>query len=170
MEQNLIKNTNKFDFFPIFQICSLHEEGLISIWTILDNKNLNFDSDQSNISPWSRVKLVLSTSVDLRHKFNGSKRRKSQFEKTRSYFENDIFSDDVLKELNDKNEVENESTQRYVRMTDFEINAEGFYIGTNKNFIYFIPKSMKIGNFRKIIVDESKNSIYIKCIFKLFLF
>lgn len=64
----------------------------------------------------------------------------------------------MLKELNDNSDVEKESNQRDVRMTDFEINAEGFYIGTNKNFIYFLPKSLKIGNSRKIIVDESKNS------------
>lgn len=140
-----------------FQICSLHEEGLITIWTILEIKKLNFDADQLNISPWSRIKLVRSNSIDLRQKLNSAKRRKSQFEKTRSYFENDIFSDDVLKELNDNSDVEKESNQRDVRMTDFEINAEGFYIGTNKNFIYFLPKSLKIGNSRKIIVDESKN-------------
>lgn len=139
-----------------FQICSLHEEGLITIWTILEIRNLNFDADQLNISPWSRIKLVRSTSIDLRHKLNSAKRRKSQFEKTRSYFENDIFSDDVLKELNNNSDVEKESNEKDVRMTDFEINTEGFYIGTNKNFIYFLPKSLKIGNSRKIIVDESK--------------
>lgn len=139
-----------------FQICSLHEEGLITIWTILEIRNLNFDADQLNISPWSRIKLVRSTSIDLRHKLNSAKRRKSQFEKTRSYFENDIFSDDVLKELNNNSDVEKESNEKDVRMTDFEINTEGFYIGTNKNFIYFLPKSLKIGNSRKIILDESK--------------
>lgn len=130
---------------------------MISIWTILDTKNINFDSDQLNISPWSRIKFVRSTSIDLRQKFNTLKRRKSQFEKTRSYFENDIFSDDVLKELNGNSDVEKELNQRDVRMTDFEINSEGFYIGTNKNFIYFLPKSLKIENSRKIILDESKN-------------
>lgn len=151
----------------------MHEFGILTIWTFLHTTNKwNFDTSLSmsenridHQSPWSAIKLIQSNSIDLQciiMQSSNKKRPKSGFDKTRSYFESNLFSDAALRELQ---EINNEDglplmDVRDFRCTDLAIDSDGFCVATNKRYLIFGQKSMHPDSIRKTIIDESMFIFY----------
>lgn len=88
-------------------MCSLHECGLLILWTVLCNTAIT-STDLMNKriehqSLWSKVKLIQNKVIDLsasvRQMFqlkNVRRPTSKSFDKTRSYFESELFSDAAL--------------------------------------------------------------------------
>lgn len=153
------------------QICSLHENGMITIWTILTLSNLmqddNLDSKRMYYSkPGSNVRLVKNLIIDL----NPSpiekhvNVRKSSFEKTRYYFENDLFDDKVLRELqeidtskvNQKDKLLRDDGQMFC---DFEVDNKEFLVATDSNYVVAKSRINFNAKERKIAIVEDSNAI-----------
>ena len=150
------------------QICSLHENGTITIWTILMSSTAMQDENLDGkrmyfLKPGSHVKLVKNLIIDLNpspiEKLPDV--RKSSFEKTRYYFENDLFDDKVLRELQkiDTTKVSQKDKlvrDEYQRFCDFEVDYKEFLVTTDSNYVLgksrinFNAKERKIG-----IVEDS---------------
>lgn len=112
----------------------------------------------------SKIKLVKNLSIDLmkftKSDTNESPRKKSAFEKTRYYFENDLFSDKVLRELQ---EIDTEKLQRnknlirydFIRAIGFEINYNELFVASDSNYIVALSRLCLGDKARKIITNES---------------
>lgn len=87
-------------------------------------------------------------------------RRKSAFDKTRYYFENDLFSDKVLRELQ---EIDTEKLQRsknilrddFIRAIDFEINFNELFVASDSNYVVALSRLCLGDKARKIITNDS---------------
>jgi len=153
------------------QFCSLHENGFLSVWTLLQLDN--FDDDVRKLEMdfthnGSNVKLIKNMSIDLnqflRNNSNEDEkvaRKKSAFEKTRYYFQNDLFSDKVLKELQ---EIDTDRLQRSKNFmyrnemftaTSFDLNYNELFISSDTNFIVAMSRLCLGDKARKIITNES---------------
>lgn len=121
-------------------------------------KDLNFTYSQS------KIRLVKNLSIDLM-KFTtvettGSPRKKSAFEKTRYYFENDLFSDKVLRELQ---EIDSEKLQRnknlirddFIRAIGFEVHYNELFVASDSNYVLALSRLCLGDKARKIITNES---------------
>lgn len=93
-----------------------------------------------SIEPLIRLRLARPTS--------------SAFEKTRSYFENDLFNDTALRELQELNRVETKCLTDFT-FTTMELTHEGILIATNANFLLFGRKSFKNEKFRRLKIDSN---------------
>lgn len=149
------------DAYP--QICSLHEFGMLTIWTILKT-NLHSTYSEScterkidHRSPWNKIQLIQSNIMDLASiNLNKKVRPKSGFEKKKLYFESNLFSDAALRELHDFDAQKGFSDQSETfRCVDLEYHDDGAVIATNKSFLFFVPISLNKDGLRKIFVDES---------------
>ena len=169
MESDVLWNNILLNSFykNTFQICSLHAFGIITIWTILPTsipdsskttwstiKNLKIDHQ----SPWSKIKIIQSNSIDLRSIILTSKRAKrpkSGFDKTRSYFESNLFTDAALQELheNDKSSSSDQVTRAF-RCTAFEFSLDKFFVATNWKFLIFGMKSLHQSGTTKVLINE----------------
>ncbi|KAG5680183.1 hypothetical protein PVAND_009708 [Polypedilum vanderplanki] len=154
------------------QIASLHENGVMSIWTLLQTENVDHDREKSDmdfIDASSKVKLIKNLSIDLT-KFtkndedeNNSKsaRKKSAFDKTRYYFENDLFSDKVLRELQEI-DIERLNKSKKLAFRDdnftaisFDVNFNELFVASDSNFIVALSRLCLGDKARKIITSES---------------
>lgn len=103
--------------------------------------------------------LIQDSIIDFRssNKISQHSKNKSFYTKTLSYFENDIFNDKVLKELQtwDSQRVDmNYIVQCKCFVVDRNSN---FFIATNRNFIYFCTQSTTITeNVKTIMIDECR--------------
>lgn len=103
--------------------------------------------------------LIQDSIIDFRssNKMNQLSKNKSFYTKTLSYFENDIFDDKVLKELQtwDSQSVD---TNYIVRYKCFIVDRNSnFFIATNRNFIFFCTQSTTItDNAKTIMIDECR--------------
>lgn len=152
------------------QICSLHENGMITIWTILMMNNAmqndNLDSKRMYfLKSGSNVRLVKNLTIDLNPSptVKIENVRKSSFEKTRYYFENDLFDDKVLRELqeidtakvNQKDKLLREDSQMFC---DFEVDNKEFLVATDSNYVLAKSRMNFNAKDRKIaIVEDSTN-------------
>lgn len=80
----------------------------------------------------------------------------SAFDKTRSYFESELLSDNALRELQQMNSIESKLVTGF-RCTALEMTKEGILIVTNENFLFFGRKSFKNESFRRIQIDSDAN-------------
>lgn len=135
-------------------------EKLVKIYLILfTGKNeLNFTCNNS------KVKLVRNLSIDLT-KFNKKDaeiqtRKKSAFEKTKYYFENDLFSDKILQELQ---EIDTDKLSRnksairdeVIRVIGFDVNYNELFIASDSNHIVALSRLCLGDKARKIVTNES---------------
>lgn len=153
--------------FPNFhpQFASLHDSGILTIWTLVNLEDTKWtflrpnkidNSKMEYNSPSARFKLTQSAVYNLRDYLSQkSSRPKSSFDKTRSYFENDLFSDNALKELQETNNKPS-SDLSGLRFTGFDVGIERIYISTNRDFIISCTKTLKPEKFRKIVFENSK--------------
>lgn len=164
----------KIDNFPL-QMCSLHECGLLILWTVLINTTgIYTDLSHKRIdhqSIWSKVKLIQNKAIDLRSsvrqmiQLKMSRPTSKSFDKTRSYFESELFSDSALQELHEMNAIEEKIVTTF-RCTAIELTNEGILISTNENFLLFGRKSFKNESFRRIQIDSNK-SVRVECMIAL---
>lgn len=156
-------------------MCSLHECGLLILWTVLSN-TMGAYSDLMNKridhqSIWSKVKLIQNKVIDLRASVRQMTQLKltrptsKSFDKTRSYFESELFSDAALQELHLMNSDEEKILTNF-RCTAIELTSDGILISTNENFLLFGRKSFKNESFRRIQIDSSK-SVRVECMVAL---
>lgn len=124
-------------------------------FTIADINSTRIDHQ----SAWSRVKLTHSKTIDLRQSIETfvskkvRKRPKSGFEKTKSYFNSDLFNDTALQELQENNQNEDKLLTKFCCVA-LELSADGVFVATNENFLLFGRKSFKTDAFRKIQIDD----------------
>lgn len=157
-------------------MCSLHECGLLILWTVLCNTS-NTYTDQMNKriehqSLWSKVKLIQNKVIDLsasvRQMFQLKNLRRptsKSFDKTRSYFESELFSDAALQELHRMNTDECKLLTTF-RCTAIELTSDSILISTNENFLLLGRKSFKNESFRRIQIDSSK-AVRVECMLSL---
>jgi hypothetical protein len=123
-----------------------------------DKSSLNFTHNNS------KIKLVKNLSIDLakftQNEQENQPRKKSAFDKTRYYFENDLFSDKVLKELQ---EIDTEKLHRnrnairdeFVRATGFDANFNELFIASDSNYLIALSRLCLGEKARKIFTNES---------------
>lgn len=123
----------------------------------LSSGGITAASSNENLSPWARVKLIQSSIVSLRDYLESkSLQQKSHFDKTKTLFQNNIYSDEALREvLHDNNSV-TETSSLGLRFSALECNSEHIYVATNRNFILACSKTLKPERFRRIAINESK--------------
>lgn len=145
------------------QVCSLYVTGLLVLWSVLETSatNSNIELTEKRIdhqSEWSCVKLIQNKLVDLRPRVQSStyfslfRPNSSSFDKTRSYFESDLFNDAALQELQTTNKIEGKHLTNF-RCVALELTHDGILIATNENFILFGRKTMRSETFQKLQID-----------------
>uniref|UniRef100_A0A1B0CNK3 Uncharacterized protein n=1 Tax=Lutzomyia longipalpis TaxID=7200 RepID=A0A1B0CNK3_LUTLO len=142
------------DFSPI-QVCSLHEDGILIIWLLIETSSAEptFSINASaHDHAFSKAKLVQSNLFDLRPFLMEDRTTKSNFERRLSYFEGDLFSDTALKELQDKDGEKDSNSE--ILCTDFEALTEGYFVATNRPFLLYFNKSPKKDCIVKIPVED----------------
>lgn len=160
-------NLNRCNIFICSQLCSLHECGLLVLWSVL-NKSTGDNSLQNrkridHQSTWSTVKLTQTKVLDLRPIFGqtlksmNSRPTSSEFNKTRSYFENELYSDLALQQLHEMN-TDKVKLLTSFRCTSLEITNSGILIATNENFFLYARKSFRDNMVRCIQIDGSASA------------
>lgn len=86
---------------------------------------------------------------------SNSFRPRSGYEKTRSYFESNLFSDSALQQLHAINGKHDDPLQSPILCLALEFTNDAFYVATNKKFILFGTKSFHKDAIRKIVVDQT---------------
>lgn len=152
-----------------FQFVSLHESGLLTVWTLVPTSETTFNLVQAehndkvkysakfeqvfdSLSPWARVKLIQSSVANIK-KFLETKsaRSQSRFDKTKDFFQKNIYSDKSLRELTDS---PLEVGMQGIRFTSLECGSENVFICTNRNFVLMCSKTLKINKLKHIFIDE----------------
>lgn len=151
------------------QICSLHKNGTIIIWTISRMQTESFDGRKKAELDYthakSRVKLIKNISIDLNaasSKAMGKEnvKRKSAFEKTRYYFENDLFSDKVLRELQEIDssrltKAKMPADDELMRFNTFTASLNEIFVASDMNYIVAISRLNLGDKTRKIVTNDS---------------
>ncbi|KMY94214.1 uncharacterized protein Dsimw501_GD15432 [Drosophila simulans] len=141
------------------QYASLNDSGLLTMWTLVEGASSSNSNEFS--SPWARVKLLQSGSCDLRSYLERRllKSHQSAYEKTKSLFQGNIYSDDVLRELNETQTLttalQGQGLQG-LRFTSIDTGSELIYVCTNRNFVLCCTRSLKTERFSRIAVNESR--------------
>ncbi|KAH8319687.1 hypothetical protein KR074_003871, partial [Drosophila pseudoananassae] len=141
------------------QYASLNDSGLLTMWTLVEGSASNNTNEFS--SPWARVKLLQSGICDLRNYLQRRllKSNQSAYEKTKSLFQGNIYSDDLLRELNEtqtlSNALQGQGLQG-LRFTSIDTGSELIYVCTNRNFVLCCTRSLKTERFSRIAVNESR--------------
>lgn len=85
-------------------------------------------------------------------------RPKSAFQKTRSYFESNLFSDSALQELNNISNVRSINSSDDVvplRCVDLEVIADRYYVATNKKYLIAGTESLHKDSMRRIAINNN---------------
>lgn len=146
------------------EIACLYENGTITTWIIVE---------QSSVG--EKYKLIFNTEICSNEtKAVSQVKPKTKFEKTVGYFENDLFSDDALRELQSKDEKEQRAGGSYFVCTDMDVIDGSFLVATNKNFILivsrgnsktvqkiFVPEASRVVSVTKILVVAKGKKVLI---------
>lgn len=89
----------------------------------------------------------------------------ASFEKTRSYFENDLFTDTALHELQLNNENDTRQLSD-VNCLELEVNDGGIFIASSENFIIYGRRTLKLNTFKKWQISDKKN-VHVEYFLKL---
>lgn len=171
LPQREIKNSSSmFSQSLASQICSLHRSGSVVIWTITRSQHetaeklfpQRTDLDYTHVT--SRVKLIKNVTIDLNatSKSIGKEnpRRKSAFEKTRYYFENDLFNDKVLRELQEIDtsrliKTKNPFDDDLMRFDHCTVSLNEILVASDLNYIVAISRLNLADKTRKIFTSTS---------------
>lgn len=154
------------------QFCSIHQSGIVIMWSvakivddeklILSGKFKNFNMDFLHLK--SRVRLLKNIVIDLnsqpKEMSAKMKRKKSAFEKTRYYFENDLFNDKALQELQEINTSPTGKTQNdipHFSICDASFNE--IFAASDLNYILAISRLNFIDSRKIFTSDFNSNSI-----------
>lgn len=141
------------------QYAALNDSGLLTMWTLVEGASSSNTNEFS--SPWARVKLLQSASCDLRSYLERRllKSNTSAYEKTKSLFQGNIYSDDLLRELNEtqtlSTALQGQGLQG-MRFTSIDAGSDLIYVCTNRNFVLCCTRSLKPERFTRIAVNESR--------------
>ncbi|KAH8280596.1 hypothetical protein KR018_012054, partial [Drosophila ironensis] len=141
------------------QYASLNDSGLLTMWTLVEGGSSGNANEFS--SPWARVKLLQSASCDLRAYVERRllKTHQSAYEKAKSLFQGNIYSDDLLRELNETQTLttalQGQGLQG-LRFTSIDTGSDLIYVCTNRNFVLCCTRSLKPERFSRIAVNESR--------------
>ncbi|KAH8348515.1 hypothetical protein KR084_008170, partial [Drosophila pseudotakahashii] len=141
------------------QYASLNDSGLLTMWTLVEGASSSNSNEFS--SPWARVKLLQSASCDLRSYLERrlQKSNQSAYEKTKSLFQGNIYSDDLLRELNETQTLTTalqDHGLQGLRFTSIDTGSDLIYVCTNRNFVLCCTRSLKTERFSRIAVNESR--------------
>lgn len=150
------------------------------MWSILETTSTNFNAELTDKridhqSGWSNVKLIQSKLIDLRpnvQSWNGFSPflpASSSFDKTRSYFEIDLFNDAAFHELQTARQMDSKYNAD-LRCVGLEVTRDGILIATNDNFILFGRKTMRCETFEKLQIDNDDHNDRIDALFALTLY
>ncbi|XP_017033468.1 uncharacterized protein [Drosophila kikkawai] len=145
--------------FKEVQFAALNDSGLLTMWTLVEGASSSNTNEFS--SPWARVKLLQSASCDLRSYLERRllKSNTSAYEKTKSLFQGNIYSDDLLRELNETQTLttalQGQGLQG-MRFTSIDTGSDLIYVCTNRNFLLCCTRSLKPERFTRIAVNESR--------------
>lgn len=150
------------------------------LWSVLETSatTLNIELTEKRIdhqSEWSNVKLIQNKLIDLRPHaqssthFRQSRPTSSSFDKTRSYFESDLFEDAALQELQSTNQMYRKCSTNF-RCVALELTRDGILIATNENCILFGRKTMRSETFHKLQIDTVDHNGRIDALLALALF
>lgn len=112
-------------------------------------------------SPWARVKLLQAASCDLRDYLERRllKRNQSAYDKTKSLFQGNVYSDELLRELNETQTLANafaDQGLQGLRFSNIDAGSELIYVCTNRNFVLCCTRSLKTERFTRIALHESR--------------
>lgn len=141
------------------QICSLHENGLMTVWTIVKKQTQEASDDSSLLTPFSRIKLIKNLTINLNNTLSQSLKaqsaaRKSSFDKTRYYFESDIFSDKILKELQQLDNGKVGGRDETLNFSCLDISIDDYFVATDSNYVMALSNFDQQAASRKIGVDD----------------
>nr|XP_016929665.1 uncharacterized protein LOC108009657 [Drosophila suzukii] len=141
------------------QYASLNDSGLLTMWTLVEGASSSNSNEFS--SPWARVKLLQSASCDLRSYLERRllRSKQSAYEKTKSLFQGNIYSDDLLRELNETQTLTTalqDQGLQGMRFTSIDTGSDLIYVCTNRNFVLCCTRSLKTERFSRIAVNESR--------------
>ncbi|XP_017049798.1 uncharacterized protein LOC108093932 [Drosophila ficusphila] len=141
------------------QYASLNDSGLLAMWTLVEGASSHNGNEFS--SPWARVKLLQSARCDLRSYLERRllKSNQSGYEKTKSLFQGNIYSDDLLRELNETQTLSTalqDQGLQGLRFTSIDTGSDLIYVCTNRNFVLCCTRSLKTERFSRIAVNESR--------------
>ncbi|KAH8362369.1 hypothetical protein KR200_012127 [Drosophila serrata] len=145
--------------FKDVQYAALNDSGLLTMWTLVEGASSSNTNEFS--SPWARVKLLQSACCDLRGYLERRllKSNTSAYEKTKSLFQGNIYSDDLLRELNETQTLttalQGQGLQG-MRFTSIDTGCDLIYVCTNRNFVLCCTRSLKPERFTRIAVNESR--------------
>lgn len=122
------------------------------------SKSSKISSSFEYSSPWAKVKLIQSAICNLRQYLERSIfKTQSAFDKTKSLFQNNIFSDELLREFSETTLDSSYSAgMQGLRFTGLDVGTDKIYISLNRNFILACSKSLKMERFRKIKLNEGR--------------
>lgn len=151
------------------QVCSLHKNGVIVIWTVsraqveatesASKAGLDYRHLKSRISLTKSITINLNSPGKIPEK--ASVKRKSAFEKTRYYFENDLFSDKVLRELQeiDTNRLVKAKSplddDELMKFHDCAISLNEIFAASDLNYILAVSRLNLGDQTRKIFTNHS---------------
>jgi len=112
-------------------------------------------------SPWARVKLLQAASCDLRDYLERRllKRSQSGYEKTRSLFQGNVYSDELLRELDETQTLTTalaDQGLQGLRFSGIDAGSDLVYVCTNRNFVLCCTRSLKTERFTRIGLHESR--------------
>lgn len=112
-------------------------------------------------SPWARVKLLQAASCDLRDYLERRllKRNQSAYDKTKSLFQGNVYSDELLRELNETQTLATafaDQGLQGLRFSSIDVGSELIYVCTNRNFVLCCTRSLKTDRFTRIGLHESR--------------
>lgn len=151
------------------QICSLHKNGSIVIWTIsrtqVDDQATLRKTYLDFLHIKSRVRLVKNFTIHLNKSVVESKqlnvKTKSAFERTRYYFENDLFSDKVLRELQEIDTSRLSKAQalcsddELMKFNDCDVSINEILVASDMNFILAVSRLSLGDQSRKLFTNDS---------------
>ncbi|XP_022227178.2 uncharacterized protein LOC111077282 [Drosophila obscura] len=144
------------------QYASLNDSGLLTMWTLVEGASSAGSSGSNEYSsPWARVKLLQSASCDLRGYLERRLLRSNQsaYEKTKSLFQGNVYSDDLLRELNEtqtlSTALQGQGLQG-LRFTSIDTGSDLIYVCSNRNFVLCCTRSLKTERFSRIAVNECR--------------
>lgn len=112
-------------------------------------------------SPWAKVKLLQAASCDLRDYLERRllKRNQSAYDKTKSLFQGNVYSDELLRELNETQTLATafaDQGLQGLRFSSIDAGSELIYVCTNRNFVLCCTRSLKTERFTRIGLHESR--------------
>ncbi|XP_063703862.1 uncharacterized protein LOC134833473 [Culicoides brevitarsis] len=165
--------TENFNTNQTAKLCTLHEEGVITEWSLMYMQSLGNESlikaklDQGAM--WSKLKLIQTNIIQVLALPPFSQQEPeakidTDLEKTYKYFEAGIYNDKVLQNLSEANaaKVKHHLLSLSERVIDLlVVDNEHLAVLTNKNYLYTCSLA-EYSKMRKLMIeiDDANDAAY----------